>query len=143
MSLSNNRGSWRRNPLQTKETRKKILIMDDEEMVGEIACQMLQFLGFDSSMVANGEEAIKEYSRQQAAGQRYSAIIMDLTIPGGMGGREAVAEILAIDPEAKAFVSSGYSNDPIMINYQDYGFSGVIAKPFDMAAIMQLLEKLT
>jgi CheY-like chemotaxis protein len=126
--------------LQTKEIKKKILVMDDEDMVGEIACQMLQFLGFDGVWVANGAEAIQEYGKQKEAGQAYSAIIMDLTIPGGMGGREAITEILAIDPTAKVFVSSGYANDPIMVNYQTYGFSGVIAKPFDIAAVRRLLD---
>jgi CheY-like chemotaxis protein len=123
-----------------KDTKKKILVMDDEDMVGEIACQMLQFLGFDGVWVANGVEAIQEYGKQKEAGQGYSAIIMDLTIPGGMGGREAITEILAIDPTAKAFVSSGYANDPIMVNYRDYGFSGVIAKPFDIAAVRRLFD---
>jgi CheY-like chemotaxis protein len=120
--------------------KKKILVMDDEDMVGEIACQMLQFLGFVGVWVANGAEAIQEYGKQKEAGQAYSAIIMDLTIPGGMGGREAITEILAIDPTAKAFVSSGYANDPIMVNYRDYGFSGAIAKPFDIAAVRRLLD---
>jgi CheY-like chemotaxis protein len=123
-----------------KEMKKKILVMDDEDMVGEIACQMLQFLGFDGVWVADGVEAIKEYGKQKKSGQAYSAIIMDLTVPGGMGGREAIIEILAIDPTAKAFVSSGYANDPIMVNYKDYGFSGVIAKPFDIAAVQQMLD---
>ncbi len=114
--------------------------MDDEDMVGEIACQMLQFLGFDATWVANGLQAIQEYGKQKDAGQAYSAIIMDLTIPGGMGGREAIVEILAIDPSAKAFVSSGYANDSVMVNYKDYGFVGVIAKPFDIAAVQQILD---
>ena len=127
------------NPLQTKETQKKILVMDDEDMVGEIACQMLKYLGFDGIWVANGAEAIQEYDKQKKAGQAYAAIIMDLTIPGGMGGREAIVEILALDPEVKAFVSSGYANDPIMVNYKDYGFVGAIAKPFDIAAVQQIL----
>ncbi len=114
--------------------------MDDEDMVGEIACQMLQFMGFEAFWVASGADAIQEYSKQKDAGQAYSAIIMDLTIPGGMGGQEAIVEILAIDPAAKAFVSSGYANDPIMLNYKDYGFVGVIAKPFDIAAVKQILN---
>ncbi len=128
------------NPLQSKETKKKILVMDDEDMVGEIACQMLKYLGFDGVWVANGAEAIREYSKQIEAGQAYTAIIMDLTIPGGMGGKEAIVEILALDPAVKAFVSSGYANDPIMVNYKDYGFTGVIAKPFDIAAVQQILN---
>lgn len=125
--------------MQTKETKKKILVMDDEDMVGEIACQMLKYLGFDGIWVANGEEAIQEYDKQKKAGQAYAAIIMDLTIPGGMGGKEAIVEILALDPTVKAFVSSGYSQDPIMVNYKDYGFAGAIAKPFDIAAVQQIL----
>ncbi|MDK9706759.1 MAG: response regulator [Desulforhopalus sp.] len=119
------------------ETKKKILVMDDEDMVGEIACQLLRYLGFDAVWVASGEEAIEEFTKQKNAGNGYSAIIMDLTIPGGMGGREAVVAILAIDPLAKVFVSSGYANDPIMINCQEYGFAGAIAKPFDLAALKQ------
>jgi CheY-like chemotaxis protein len=126
-------------PLQTKETKKKILVMDDEDMVGDIACQMLKYLGFDGIWVASGAEAIQEYRKQKKAGQAYAAIIMDLSIPGGMGGKEAIVEILALDPAAKAFVSSGYANDPIMVNYKDYGFAGAIAKPFDIAAVQQIL----
>ena len=117
--------------------------MDDEDMVGEIACQMLKYLGFDAVWVADGAAAITEYSRQRDAGQPYVAIIMDLTIPGGMGGKEAIVEILAIDPAARAFVSSGYANDPIMVNCRNYGFTGVIAKPFDVAAVQHLLDSLS
>jgi DNA-binding NtrC family response regulator len=128
--------------LQKNERRKKILIMDDEEMVGDIACQMLEFMGYAAAWVVNGVEAVREYRAQMEAGQGFAAVIMDLTVPGGMGGKEAVAEILAIDPQAKVFVSSGYSSDPIMIHYQDYGFVGAIAKPFDLAAMQELLATL-
>jgi CheY-like chemotaxis protein len=128
--------------LQTKEPRKKILVMDDEDMVGEIACQMLEYLGFDAVWVANGADAVREYANPKDGGERYAAIIMDLTIPGGMGGEEAVGEILAADPAAKVFVSSGYSNDPIMLNFREHGFTGVIAKPFDLAAMQRILGSL-
>ena len=116
--------------------------MDDEDMVGEIACQMLKYLGFQGVWVANGAAAVQEYDKQKETGQAYSAVIMDLTIPGGMGGREAIVELLALDPSVKAFVSSGYANDPIMVNYKDYGFAGAIAKPFDIAAVQQILNVL-
>ena len=125
--------------MQIEEIRKKILVMDDEDMVGEIACQMLQYLGYDAVRVTNGEEAVLEYAKGKDSGESYSAIIMDLSIPGGMGGREAIVAILAVDPQAKAFVSSGYANDPIMINFRDFGFSGAIAKPFDIATVQQML----
>ena len=126
-------------PLVTQETKKKILVMDDEDMVGEIACQMLEYLGFEAIRVADGADAVKEYKKHQSDGTPFSAVIMDLTIPGGMGGKEAVGEILNIDSEAKVFVSSGYSTDPIMVNCQDYGFTGGIAKPFDLAAMQKTL----
>lgn len=116
--------------------------MDDEDMVGEIACQMLEFLGFDALWVADGVDAVKEYKSKKEQGAPFTAVIMDLTIPGGMGGKEAVAEILNIDQEAKVFVSSGYSTDPIMMNFKEYGFAGGIAKPFDLAAIQELLSSL-
>jgi len=122
------------------QEKKKILVMDDEDMVGEIACQMLEYLGFEAVWVTNGEDAVREYAQQKDAGQKYTAVIMDLTIPKGMGGQEAIVEILAIDKDAKALVSSGYSTDPIMLNYQEYGFAGVIAKPFDLTAIEKALS---
>lgn len=116
--------------------------MDDEDMVGEIACQMLEFLGFDAEWVSDGEDAVKQYKKKQADGAPFAAVIMDLTIPGGMGGKEAVVEILNIDEQAKVFVSSGYSTDPIMLNFKEYGFSGGIAKPFDLAAMQEMLSSI-
>ena len=123
----------------SEQGKKKILIMDDEDMVGEIASQMVEFLGFEAVWVKNGEDAITEYAKHQDAGQRFTAVIMDLSIPKGMGGEEAVGEILAIDKDAQVLVSSGYSTDEIMVNYKDYGFSGVIAKPFDLTAMQSAL----
>lgn len=114
--------------------------MDDEDMVGEIACQMLDFLGFKGVHVLDGVKAIEEYSVQRDKGTPYAAVIMDLTIPGGMGGQQAISELLAIDSEAKVFVSSGYSSDPAMLNFREYGFSGVIAKPFDLADLQKMLD---
>lgn len=114
--------------------------MDDEDMVGEIACQMLEYLGFEAVHVTDGLDAIEEYKKQQNGGMPFTAVIMDLTIPGGMGGKEAVTEILSIDSQAKVFVSSGYSTDPIMVNCRDYGFSGGIAKPFDLEGMQKMLS---
>lgn len=116
--------------------------MDDEEMIGEIVCQMLDYFGFDTVRVTDGVDAVKEYKKYKDEGAPFAAVIMDLTIPGGMGGKDAVTEILAIDSEAKVFVSSGYSVDPIMVNFQDHGFSGVICKPFDMADMQKTLSPL-
>ena len=129
-------------PLKTDDTRKKILVMDDEDMVGEIACQMLKYLGYDAVHVFDGKAAVDAFQVQKDRGRPFAAVIMDLTIPGGMGGREAVTEILEIDTAAQVFVSSGYSNDPAMVNCKAYGFSGAIVKPFDLAAIQGLFEHL-
>lgn len=125
-----------------EETRKKILVMDDEDMVGEIACQMLDYLGFDAVHVFDGKAAIEEFQAHKEKGAPFNAVIMDLTIPGGMGGKEAVSEILAIDESAQVYVSSGYSSDPAMVNYQEYGFAGVIVKPFDLSAIQKILDQI-
>ncbi len=121
--------------------KKKLLVMDDEEMVGEIACQMLEFLGFEGVHVYDGSAALQEYKVHQESGSPFTAVIMDLTIQGGMGGKEAVGEILAFDNKAQVFVSSGYSTDPAMVNFAEYGFAGAIAKPFDLAAIQEILNR--
>lgn len=114
--------------------------MDDELMIGEIACQMLVFLGYDALHVKDGKEAIQLFRQHREQGEPFDAVIMDLMIPGGMGGKEAIVEILALDPQARVLVSSGYSNDPIMTNYRDHGFCGVIEKPFDMHSLQRAME---
>lgn len=125
-----------------QEKKKKVLVMDDEDMVGEIACQMIEYLGFEALRVADGADAIREYKKHQEKGDAFLAVIMDLTIPGGMGGEEAVIKILQLDNAAKVFVSSGYSTDPILVNFQKYGFQGGLAKPFDLAAMQNILTSL-
>jgi CheY-like chemotaxis protein len=122
------------------EEKRKILVMDDEEMIGEIACQMLTFLGYEATHVLDGEAAIQLYREHLENGAAFDVVIMDLTIPGGMGGKEAVSEILALDPRAKVLVSSGYSNDPSMTHYSDHGFCGHIDKPFDMTSLKTAIE---
>ncbi|MDO9042321.1 MAG: PAS domain S-box protein [Desulfocapsaceae bacterium] len=120
----------------------KIMVMDDEEMVRDIAKAILLMLGHDVILAANGDEAVELYKKECDSGKPFDIIIMDLTIPGGMGGESAVQEILAINPEAKVIVSSGYSNDPVMAHYQDYGFSAAIVKPFEVQDIMNAINKL-
>ncbi len=119
---------------------KRILVMDDDDMIGEIVIQMLEYLGFEVVHVKDGLDAVNEYKEQRERDRGFDLVIMDLTVPGGMGGKEAVGEILAIDKHAKVLVSSGYANDPVMVNYKDYGFTGVLAKPFDMSAIQDTIE---
>lgn len=117
--------------------------MDDEDMVGEIACQMLGYLGFEAMRVTDGADAVREYKENRENGVPFSAVIVDLNVPGGMGGKEAASEILSIDRGAKVFVSSGYSTDPIMVNFQEYGFAGGIAKPFDLASMQKMLSSIS
>ncbi len=104
------------------DSPKRILVMDDEEMIRKVVCNMLTHLGFESTATADGEETINLYKQGQDNGKSFDAIIMDLTIPGGLGGVETVKEILRCDPNAKVIVSSGYSQDPVLDNYKKFGF---------------------
>lgn len=110
----------------------RVMVMDDEDMLRTLAESQLSALGHESVLVADGEQAINKYQELQDCGMAVDLVIMDLTIPGGVGGQEAAQKLLQIDPKAKIIVASGYSNDPIMANYQKYGFQAAIAKPFDL-----------
>jgi two-component system cell cycle sensor histidine kinase/response regulator CckA len=124
-------------------TRKsRILVMDDEKMVRNILMAMLHAVGHEVLLAKDGMEAVQLYREAMAIDTPIDLIIMDLTIPGGMGGKEAVQEILAINPEAKVVVSSGYSNDPVMANFRDYGFSSAIAKPYQLSEITMVISQL-
>ncbi|MDO8142469.1 MAG: response regulator [Candidatus Brocadiales bacterium] len=108
----------------------RILVMDDEAFVRDVAGRMLTKLGYEVDFAKNGAEAIGLYKKSKDSGQPFDAVIIDLTIPGGMGGKETIQKLLEIDPDVKAIVSSGYSDDAIMSDYRKYKFSGVIAKPY-------------
>jgi CheY-like chemotaxis protein len=122
------------------ELEKKVLVMDDEEIVADIAQQMLIYLGYDAHVVEAGEQAVKNYKEAFEAGDPYALVIMDLNIPQGMGGIEAVQHILDIDKNAKVVVSSGYSGDPIMQDYGEYGFVASIGKPFDIKGLQTVIQ---
>jgi signal transduction histidine kinase/CheY-like chemotaxis protein len=108
----------------------RILVMDDEEFIRDTAREMLATVGYEVDHACDGAEAIELYINAKLAGEPYDLIIMDLTIPGGMGGLEAMQKLLDIDPDARAIVSSGYANGPVMAHFTEYGFKGVIAKPY-------------
>ncbi len=119
----------------------KTLVMDDDPFVLEIAKQMLDYLGHEVLLAKDGEEAIKIFKEHRKSGVAIDLIIMDLTIPSGMGGKEAVREILTLDPEAKVIVSSGYSNDSVMADSHEYGFKGAIKKPFLVADLNKIITE--
>jgi PAS domain S-box-containing protein len=119
----------------------RVLIMDDEEHVRGIAAEMLKHLGYETDQVADGKAALSSYRKAMETGKPYAAVLMDLTIPGGMGGKETIVELLAIDPGVKGIVSSGYSYDPIMAEPGNYGFSGVVTKPYDLDQLGRTLQQ--
>jgi PAS domain S-box-containing protein len=134
-------------PVKKKSAREKpihgkgrILVMDDEEIIREMLNKMLPLAGYDVELASDGVEAIKQYTKARESGQPFDAVILDLTVPGGMGGKETVKKLLEIDPKVKAIVSSGYATDPIMSEYKEYGFSAVVAKPYDVGQMEETLH---
>ncbi|MGV8119186.1 MAG: PAS domain S-box protein [Candidatus Xenobiia bacterium LiM19] len=119
-----------------------ILIMDDEEAIREILGGMLNRLGYSVSFACDGNEAIEIYKKAMESGSRIDAVIMDLTIPGGMGGRECVEKLKQYDNNVRAIVSSGYSNDPVMANFSQFGFSGCVSKPYRLEQLGGILDRI-
>ena len=142
---STNGTSLAEHPVVKEEIAKSptggsILVMDDEKMIRDIAAQMLSYLGYEVTTCADGQEAIAIYQAAMQSPKNYAAVIMDLTIPGGLGGKDAAQQILAFDPTARLIVSSGYSSDLVMANFREYGFSGAITKPYSMEEFREVLS---
>lgn len=108
----------------------RILVMDDEDIVSEVIQSLLVEAGFEVTCVSDGEAAIESYGEAQGTDHAFDAVILDLTVPGGMGGKEAIKRLRKLDPDVRAVVSSGYYNDPVMAEFRRYGFRSVAAKPF-------------
>jgi DNA-binding NtrC family response regulator len=121
--------------------RGKILVMDDEVMILELAGNMLRHLGYQVDFAEEGETALRKYKAAFAASAPYDAVILDLTIKGGMGGEDTIRRLKEIDPSVKAIVSSGYSDNPVVANYTDYGFCDVVAKPYEMVEFSRKLHR--
>ena len=118
----------------------RILVVDDEEMIRNVLRQLLESLGYTVECVQDGTAAVAAYQCAQAAGQPFAVVILDYTIPGGMGGLETLTRLRAIDPQVTALISSGYANNPVMADWAYYGFSGVVAKPYTMAQLQEALH---
>ncbi|SHK56679.1 Response regulator receiver domain-containing protein [Desulfatibacillum alkenivorans DSM 16219] len=122
------------------EEKQRILIMDDDEAVCEIAVQMLKFLGYESAVSMNGDEAVAVYKEAQEQGRPFAAVILDLTVPDGPGAEETIKRLEALDPNVTALISSGYFDEPAVAQFQDYGFSGAIIKPFRLKALGAVIK---
>lgn len=119
----------------------RVLVLDDEAMMRDIMIKFLQYLGFDAVAVEDGKEAIDIFIKEKEAGKPFSALIFDMTIKGGMGGDEAIVEIRKCDPVVPAFVMSGYHDDPVLANPEQYGFNGGLCKPFTIEELEAMLAK--
>jgi CheY-like chemotaxis protein len=113
----------------------RVLVLDDEEAICMLVTCALEPLGYEVTETQDALTAIGKYQEAMNSGRKYDLVISDLTIPGGMGGQEAIQRLRALDPSVRAIVSSGYANDPVMSRYEDFGFSGMIAKPYEIDAL--------
>lgn len=119
----------------------RVLVMDDEDMILDVAGRILTRLGFDVAFAKNGEQAISRYSEAHAEGKPFDVVIMDLSIPDGMGGKEAVKLLREKDPSVKVIVSSGSFDDPVISDYAEYGFIGIVSKPYSIRTLGDAVVK--
>jgi nitrogen-specific signal transduction histidine kinase/CheY-like chemotaxis protein len=118
----------------------RVLFMDDEEPILRMAGKLMGRMGFEFEAAADGREAIERYRAAKEAGRPFDLVVMDLTIPGGMGGKEAISILRQYDPGVKAIVSSGYSSDLAMADYREHGFRGMVAKPYDINELASVIR---
>ncbi|WP_373500331.1 response regulator [Desulfococcus sp.] len=119
---------------------ERVLLMDDDRYIRDVGREMLRELGYEVECARTGEEALDLYRYARDSRRPFDAVILDLTIPGGMGGKEAIQRILEIEPHARAIVSSGYANDPIIAHFREYGFKGAVAKPYRIHELSETLH---
>ncbi len=120
----------------------KILLMDDEELIRNIAGDMIKALDHEVEFAEHGEEAVGKYKAAMESGNPFDVVILDLTIRGGMGGRETIERLLAVNPKIRAIVSSGYSGDAIVSDYNNYGFSACLTKPYKLQELSDTLNNM-
>jgi CheY-like chemotaxis protein len=119
----------------------RILFMDDEEVIRELMVQMLSLLGYEVVPARDGQEAVNLYNCAKGSSQAFDAVIMDLTVPGGLGGKEAVQLLREADPSVRAILSSGSSNDVVMADYKKYGFKAAVTKPYTVEELSRVLKE--
>jgi len=119
----------------------RVLLMDDEKRIRDVASRILKEFGYEVEVAADGAEAIRLYKSAMESPHPFDVVILDLTVAGGMGGKEAIRKLREIDPEVTAIVSSGYSNDAVMTNFEEHGFKAVIAKPFKSGDLNRIVHK--
>jgi two-component system cell cycle sensor histidine kinase/response regulator CckA len=117
-----------------------ILVMDDDKIMRMIAVFMLNQLGYEAEVAANGEEAVALYEKQKQEGRPFAAVILDIRVDRGMGGEETIQQLRRIDPGVKAVISSGCHSDPLMVNFMQYGFNNVLPKPYGAAELERTLS---
>ncbi|HOI15684.1 MAG TPA: response regulator [Geobacteraceae bacterium] len=120
----------------------RALLMDDQDSIREILREMLEELGWDVVCSCHGAEAVALYRKSIDEGMPFSMIILDLEVPNGIGGKEVMDELLPLDPDVRAVVSSGYYDEPVLANYQNYGFHAVLAKPYRIEDLTKVLREL-
>lgn len=134
-------GNHKSREKEMRELKKKVLVLDDEKIIGEIASFMLNQIGCEVEVVRDGEAAVSAYMRTKAAGRPFDLVILDINIRGGMGGEEAFRKLLGMDPDVRAIVSSGQLQHPIMTDYKKYGFRGSLQKPYSIHELREELKR--
>ncbi|MDO9034519.1 MAG: hybrid sensor histidine kinase/response regulator, partial [Methanoregula sp.] len=128
-------------PVKKKDpAQKKILLMDDEEAILSATGEMLKFLGYDVVVASHGDAAIEMFKKAMNAGAPFDAAILDITIPGGMGAQETMPKLVALDPAVKGIISSGYSTNPMIVDYRSFGYAAVVVKPYGFKELSEALD---
>ncbi len=133
-------GELQENSEQTVEGAR-ILVMDDEDNIRELVKDILENIGYEVIEASDGQEAIELFKKEHGNGRNIDLVILDLTVPGGLGGKKTIKELRKLEPNIRAIVSSGYSTDPIMARYQEYGFDGVVAKPYQANELILTIQQ--
>jgi CheY-like chemotaxis protein len=123
-------------------SKGKILLMDDEQVILEVTQEVLNFLGYEVEFAREGVAALEIFSKERLAGRPFDLVILDLSVPEGMGGPETFKKLHALDPSVRVIVSSGYTSEPMMMDPKKFGLAGALAKPYRIAEIKTLLETL-